>query len=103
MIVDRHANRIQIKDPHCKPKIPIELFFQSLVPRLVEKCQGNCGQKLLQSNEEDSLLIKPNGPITFLVNNEERTKVGPQYVHLNQKFLKEYLYRKHNVNRRISV
>ena len=30
-------------------------------------------------------------------NGEEQTKVGPQYVHFNQKCFKEYLYRKHNV------
>ena len=46
VIVDRHAKRIRIEDPNCEPDIPFELFFRSLVPRLVEKCQGNCGQKL---------------------------------------------------------
>ena len=96
VIVDRHAKRSRIENPNCEPDIPFELFFRSLVPRLVEKCQGNCGQKLSQSNEEDYLLIKSNGP-TFLVNGEERTKVGLQYVHFNQKCLKEYLRRKRNV------
>ena len=43
VIVDRHAKRIRIEDPNCEPEIPFELFFRSLVPRLVEKCQGNCG------------------------------------------------------------
>ena len=33
----------------------------------------------------------------FIVNGEEGTKVGPQYVHFNQKCLKGYLHRKHNV------
>ena len=97
VIVNFHAERIRIEHPNCKQEIPFELFFRSLVPRLVEKCQGNCGRKLSQSNEEDYLLIKSNGPTTFLVNGEERTKVGPQYVHFNQKCLKEYLHRKHNV------
>ena len=41
--------------------------------------------------------MKSNGPTMFLVNGEERTKVGPQYVHFNQKCLKEYPHRKHNV------
>ena len=91
VIVDRHAKRIRIEDPNCEPEIPFELFFRSLVPRLVEKCQ------LSQSNEKDYLLIQSNGPTTFLVNGEERTTVGPQYVHFNQKCLKEYLHRKHNV------
>ena len=33
----------------------------------------------------------------FLVNGEEQTKVDRQYVHFNQKCLKEYLHRKHKV------
>ena len=97
VIVDCHTKRIRIEDPNCEPEIPLELFFRSLVPRLVEKCRGNCGRKVSQSNEEDYLLIKSNGPTMFLANGEEQTKVGPQYVHFNQKCLKEYLHRKHNV------
>ena len=53
--------------------------------------------KTFQSNEEDCLLIKSNDPTTFLVNGEEVTKVGPQYVYFNQKYLKEYRHRKRNV------
>ena len=67
------------------------------MPRLIEKCQGNYGRKLSQSNEEDYHLIKSNGPTIVLVNGENGEKVGPQYVHFNQKCLKEYLHRKHNV------
>ena len=53
--------------------------------------------KTFQSNEEDCLLIKSNDPTAFLVNGEEVTKVGPQYVYFNQKYLKEYHHRKRNV------
>ena len=38
VIADRHARRIRIEDPNCEPEIPFELFFRSLVSRLVEKC-----------------------------------------------------------------
>ena len=62
VIVNRHTKPICIEDPNCEPEIPFELFFQSLVPRLVQKCQGKCDRNLLQSNEEDYLLIKSNGP-----------------------------------------
>ena len=51
VIVDRYTKRIRIEDPNCEPKIPFELFFRSLVPRVVEKCQGNCCRKLSQSND----------------------------------------------------
>ena len=44
-IVVCHAKRIRIEDPNCELKIPFELFLRSLVPRLVENCQGNCAQK----------------------------------------------------------
>ena len=94
VIVDRQAKRIRVKDPNCEQKNPFELFFRSLVPRLVEKCQGNCGQILSQSKVEGYLLIKSNGSTIFLVNGEERTKIGPQYVHFNLKCLEEYLHRK---------
>ena len=97
VILGRHAKRIRIEDPNYEPEIPFELFFRSFVPRLVEKGQGNCGRKLSQSNEENYLLIKSNGPTAFLVNGEDRTKVGPPYVHFNQICLKEYLHRIHNV------
>ena len=46
VVVDRHSKRICIEDPNFKPEIPFGLFFRSLVPRLVEKCQDNCGRKL---------------------------------------------------------
>ena len=62
VIVDRHTKRICIEDPNCEPEIPFELFFQSLVPRLVQKCQDKCDGNLSQSNEEDYLLIKSNCP-----------------------------------------
>ena len=71
VIVDHHAKRIRVEDPNCEPEISFELFFRSSVPRLVEKCQGTCGRKLSQSNEEDYILIKSNRPTTFLVNGEE--------------------------------
>ena len=58
VIVDRHAKRIRNEDPNCEPEIPFQLFFQPLVPKLLEKCQSNLGRKLSQSNEEGYLLIK---------------------------------------------
>ena len=97
MNLDRHAKRIPIEDPNCEPDISFEIFFPSLAPRLVEKCQSNCGQKLSQPREEGSLIIISNGPTKLLVNGEEQKKVGPHYIYFNQKYLKEYLHGKHNV------
>ena len=66
-------------------------------PYSLSKQYSRCGRKLSQSNDEDYFLIRSNSPTTFLVNGEDTTKFGPQYVYFNQKCLKEYLHRKHNV------
>ena len=41
VIVDRHTKRICIEDPNCEPEIPFELFFQSLVPSLVQNVKAS--------------------------------------------------------------
>ena len=41
VIVDRHTKRICIEDPDCEPEIPFELFFQSLVPSLVQNVKAS--------------------------------------------------------------
>ena len=38
--------KVQIGDPNAKRMAPYKLFLRSMVLRLVEKCQGNCGNKL---------------------------------------------------------
>ena len=79
-----------------QPQVPYILFFRSLVQRLVQRCQENCGINLKPSDNEDYLLLKSRGSNTFTVNGEEKTRSGPQYVHFNNVCLKEYAYLKHN-------
>ena len=79
-----------------QPQVPYILFFRSLVQRLVQRCQENCGINLKPSDNEDYLVVKSHGSTTFTVNGEEKTRSGPQYVHFNNVCLKEYAYLKHN-------
>ena len=44
--VQKDEKRTRIDDPNVQPQVPYVLFFQSLVPRLVQRCQGNCGINL---------------------------------------------------------
>ena len=43
------------------------------MPRLVDRCQENCGVKLKTSDDEDYLLIKSHGQSTYTVKGEGRT------------------------------
>ena len=54
------------QDPNAPEKISYELFFRSMVLRLVNRCQGNCGDKLLPADKEDYLVVKSRGRISFM-------------------------------------
>ena len=88
---------MQIEDPNGKRAVPYELFFRSLVPRQVERCQSNCGNKLKSSDNGDYLLVKSHGPSSYSVKGESRTKYVPQYIHFKNDFFKEYAHLKHDV------
>ena len=47
--VQKDEKRTRIDDPNVQPQVPCVLFFRSLVPRLVQRCQGNCGINLKPS------------------------------------------------------
>ena len=89
--------KVWIDDLHAKRIVSYELFFRSLVPRLVERCQGNSGVKLKTTDDGDYLLIKSHGLSTYTVKEETKTKYGPQYVHFNSECLLEYAHAKHDI------
>ena len=68
------------------PNVPYILFFWSLVPWLVQRCQGNSGINLKPSDNDDYPVIKSQGSTTFTVNGEENMRSCPQYVHFNNMF-----------------
>ena len=55
--VQKDEKRTRIDDPNVQPKVPYVLFFRSLVPRLVQRCQGNCSINLKPSDDEDYLVV----------------------------------------------
>ena len=72
--VQKYEKRTRIDDPNVQPQVPYLLFFRSLVPRLVQRCQGNCGNNLKPSDNEDYLIVKSHGSTTFTVNGEEKNE-----------------------------
>ena len=71
-----------------------------MVPRKFERYQGNCGVKLEASDEANNnyLVVKSFETSTFLVKGESHSKYGPQYVHFQRHYLKEYAHREHDLS-----
>ena len=70
-----------------------------MVPRLVNRCQGNCGDKLFPDDKENCLVEKSRGRISFM--NEQGqmdSKLCPLYIHFKAECLKEYARRIHDVH-----
>ena len=70
-----------------------------MVPRLVNRCQENCGDKLFPDDKENYLVEKSRGRISFM--NEQGqmdSKLCPLYIHFKAECLKEYARRIHDVH-----
>ena len=92
------SSRIQFKDPGKPHQIICQLHLRSLVPTLVKKCQGNCGELLVPWDKEDYLLIKSFRKSHYIDKNRKgESKYGPLYVHFQNECLKEYTNRVHQV------
>lgn len=59
------------QDPNAPEKISCELFFRSMVPRLVNRCQGKCGDKLFSAGKEDYLVVKSREGFSAMNNQDE--------------------------------
>ena len=55
-----------LQDPSTPEKISHKLFFCLMVLRLVNRCQGNCGDKLFPADKEGYLVVKLRGRISFM-------------------------------------
>jgi len=95
--ISRANDHTRIDNPNAEREVKYELFFRSMVPRLVQRCQGNCGVNLFPADQKDYLLVRSYGLSTYTVKGETRSKYGPQYVHFNSECLKEYSHQKHDV------
>ena len=89
------GENVKVHNPNAEEPTVYELHLRSKVPRRVERCQGNCGKKLIPSSNEDYLLVKSYGPTSYMHDGKTKRKYGPQYIHFNSRFLKEYALQKH--------
>ena len=85
-----------MEDPKLSRRVTYEL--RSMVPRLVDRRQGNCGEKLLPADEQDYLLVKSLGRSNFFYKGENKSKYGPQYIHFKNDCFKEYAHFKHKMH-----
>ena len=79
------------QDPNAPEKISYELFFCSMVPRLVNRCQGNYGDKLFLVGKEDYLVVKSRGRIRISFGNKQGemdSKYCPLHIHFKAECFK---------------
>ena len=70
-----------------------------MVPCLVNRCQGNCGDKLFPADKEDYLVVKSRGRISFMNKQGEMdSKYCPLYIHFKAECFKEYARCIHDVH-----
>ena len=58
------AHVMRVENPNASRPVEYQFFLRSLLPRLVEHCQENCGIKLKPADNRDYLLVKSHGPLT---------------------------------------
>ena len=73
--VKKDEKRITINDTNFQPQVSYFLFFWSLVPQIVQRCQRKCGINLKAPDNEDYLVVKSHGSTTFTRNGEEKREV----------------------------
>ena len=68
------------------------------MPRLVNRCQGNCGNNLFPA-DKDYLVMKSRGRISFMNKpGEMDSKYCPLYIHFKAECLQEYAWCIHDVH-----
>ena len=60
----------------------MSFFSRSMVPHLINRCQGNCEDKLFPADKEDYFGVKPRGHISFMNKHGEMdSKYCPLHIH----------------------
>ena len=76
---------MRFADPDMNLKKRFELHLRKDVPRLVHRCQGNCGKQI---TEDCFLVVKSFGTSRLTdKNGNERSKFGPMYLHFEKNCL----------------
>ena len=87
------------QDQNALENILCELFLRSMVPRLVNRCKGNCGDKLFPADQEDYLVVTSRGRISFMNKQGEMdSKLYLLYINFKAECLKGYARRIHDVH-----
>ena len=73
--VQKDEKRTTTDDTNFQPQVSYFLFFRSLVPRIVQRCQRKCGINLKALDNEDYLVVKSHGSTTFTRNGEAKREV----------------------------
>ena len=88
------ARTVEVDDPSSPPEIKYELHLRSMVPRIVQKCQGYCQRSLIPADHKDYFLVKSFARSYYMHNGKKLFKVAPQYIQFNEDCLKEYTRQK---------
>lgn len=88
---------VKVLDPNAPPPIVYELHLRSMVPRLVQRCQGYCQRNLVPADNQDYFIVKSYARSFYTSNKQQMSKIAPQYVHFSADCLKEYARRKLNI------
>ena len=79
---------MRFADPDMNLKKRFELRLRKDVPRLVHRCQGNCGKQI---TEDCFLVVKSFGTSRLTdKNGNERSKFGPMYLHFEKNCLQNF-------------
>ena len=69
------GENVKVHNPNAEEPTVYEPHLRSKVPRRVERCQGNCGKKLIPSSNEDYLLVKSYGPTSYMRDGKTKRKM----------------------------
>lgn len=76
-----------------------ELLFRLMLLCLVNRCQGNCGEKLFPGDKEVYLVFKSRKRISFVSNHGEvDSKYCPLYIYFKAECLKKYERHIHDIH-----
>ena len=88
--VNNYLDSVRFMDPRKEPETQFELHFRKDLPRLVTKCQGQCGVAI--KPDEEGMLVRSYGTSSWTdrKTGASKSKYGKLYIHFNQKCLEAF-------------
>ena len=82
------AQSLRFQDPDQEQGKAFELHLRKDLPKLVKKCQGQCGKQI---TDKCFLLVKSFGTIHWTDNSGNScSRFGPMYIHFDRKCLEQF-------------